>query len=132
MTSLNCLKVLVVDDECDIRTTLKDVLELYGATVDTAASGNAAMAALQTGAFRKYDIVLSDVRMLDGDGVSLLQQVRQLHPTRPAFFFMTGFMDYTVAELIAIGATDVFAKPFDIEAIVRRFSRHYAEIGDSL
>jgi PAS domain S-box-containing protein len=69
------LRVLVVDDEPDMRELLCAILERCGVHVETAGSAAAAMAALEKG---RPDVLLSDIGMPDEDGYSLLRRVREL------------------------------------------------------
>ena len=72
---LDGLRVLVVDDEADIREFITTVLESYGIGVRAVASAAAALEELKL--FRP-DVLLSDIRMPDGDGYSLIRQIRAL------------------------------------------------------
>lgn len=72
---LDGLRVLVVDDEVDIREFVTAVLEAHGIGVRTVASAAAALEELER--FRP-DVLLSDIRMPGGDGYSLIRQIRAL------------------------------------------------------
>ncbi|HEY9878657.1 MAG TPA: ATP-binding protein [Leptolyngbyaceae cyanobacterium] len=76
---LDELRILIVDDDADVRDLLAYTLEICGAKVIAAASANEAMAALAT-APPKVDILISDIGMPDEDGYSLLRRVRALAP----------------------------------------------------
>lgn len=67
------IKILVVDDENDIRDVLKDVLELEGYTVDLASNGVQAISKFRDS---KPDIVVVDIVMPDKDGVSVIKEIR--------------------------------------------------------
>lgn len=73
--SLDGLRVLVVDDEADIREFITAVLESYGIGVRAVASAAVALEELER--FHP-DVLLSDIRMPDGDGYSLIRQIRAL------------------------------------------------------
>lgn len=73
--SLDGLRVLVVDDEGDIREFITTVLEAQGIKVKTVASAATALEVLEQ--FRP-DVLLSDIRLPDEDGYSLIRQVRAL------------------------------------------------------
>ncbi|MEG4277192.1 chemotaxis protein CheB [Microcoleus sp. MON1_C1] len=75
--SLEGLHVLVVDDRSDTRELLAFVLESYGAEVLTVASGRSAIAALTENP-GKYDVLISDIGMPEGDGYFLIREVRTL------------------------------------------------------
>lgn len=73
--SLDGLRVLVVDDEADIREFITVVLESYGVSVEAVASAAAALEALEQ--FRP-DVLVSDIRMPGGSGYDLIRQIRDL------------------------------------------------------
>ncbi|WP_250123229.1 response regulator [Chroococcidiopsis sp. CCMEE 29] len=73
--SLDGLRVLVVDDEADIREFITTVLESYGIGVKAVASAAAALEELEQ--FHP-DVLVSDIRMPNGDGYSLIRQIRAL------------------------------------------------------
>lgn len=73
--SLDGLRVLVVDDEADIREFVTTVLEAHGIGVRTVGSAAAALEELER--FRP-DVLLSDIRMPDGDGYRLIQHIRAI------------------------------------------------------
>lgn len=107
-------KILVVDDEEDIRDSLAFCLKKQGYTLLLAASGNEA---LRLAEVEKPDLVITDVRMADGDGVQLATQLRAKHPCEPAIIFITGYADLTVEEVYAMGVEAIFPKPFDLHQL---------------
>src|SRR3954447_26631000 len=70
-------RVLVVDDEEGVRSFLSEALETEGHQVESAASAEAAMAAL---AARGFDVVVSDIKMPGASGVDLLKHVKAEQP----------------------------------------------------
>src|SRR4051794_40929547 len=94
--------LLVVDDEPDLREALKTFFEMINFTVLCAGSGNTAFNLLQQEA---VDIVLSDVRMPDGDGTELLQELRRQGNQVP-FVLMTGFADVSREKAKQMAATE--------------------------
>jgi signal transduction histidine kinase/ActR/RegA family two-component response regulator len=76
---LDGLKILIVDDDADIRDLLTYTLEVCGAEVMAAASADEAISAL-TAASTPMDILISDIGMPDEDGYALLRRVRALEP----------------------------------------------------
>lgn len=115
MTALGTKKVLLVDDEEDIREILQTRLEMNGYEVTAAPSGNDAIKALQGGL--KPHLVLSDGRMPNGDGPSLLRWIKANSVECPVVF-MTGFTDD--AEHGFSGAAAVFAKPFSFDDLLKK------------
>jgi len=115
--------VVVVDDEADIRDTLRDYLELKGYRVTCADGGKA----LREIAERlSFDLVLLDINMPGEDGLSLARFLREQHDAGIIFLTAAG---ETVDRIIGleIGADDYMSKPFDlrelharIKAVLRR------------
>jgi CheY-like chemotaxis protein len=76
MTQLGNVKILVVDDDCDTRNLLREILEQSGGSVTTAASVDEAIRA-----FRRSPahVVVTDIRVGTSDGYSLIQAIRKLN-----------------------------------------------------
>ena len=72
----NEARLLVVDDEASLRITTAAILEKDGYVVDTASSGDEAIALLQN---LKYDLVLTDLHMEGGDGLTVLAKFEDMH-----------------------------------------------------
>jgi CheY-like chemotaxis protein len=83
-----CCRVLVVDDEPEVREMLAEILSLDGHEIEAASSGNAAMRVL---AERNVDVILSDMRMPDVDGPGLYLRIKNAYPDMLArMVFITG------------------------------------------
>lgn len=122
-------KVLVVDDELDLREIIADELRAGGFEVVEASGGHAAWALIQK---EKFQCVLSDVRMPQGDGKELLKRVQTLPAAdRPVFFLMSGFTDFTEEEAVTMGARKVFAKPFDLSQISQEITTAVGSSGQA-
>ncbi len=101
-------RVLVVDDEADIRELLSLTLTRMGLSVDAAGTGFEAEQFLQR---HRYDLCLTDMRVPDGDGLDLLDHVSRHYPSTPvAVITAFGSAENAVAALKA-GAFDYIAKP---------------------
>ena len=101
-------RVLVVDDESDIRELLSMTLIRMGLKVDTAGTGFDAEQLLQK---HRYDLCLTDMRLPDGNGLDLLEHVGRHYPNTPvAVITAFGSAENAVAALKA-GAFDYIAKP---------------------
>ena len=105
--------VLVVEDDHDIRETCKQILELEGYTVLTAANGQQALEML-----RKYprpSVILLDMMMPIMDGPSTLEALRSNDRTRniPVIFLTAKAMTSEIEKLKRMGARGVLTKPFD-------------------
>jgi CheY-like chemotaxis protein len=102
-------EVLVVDDDQALRETIAFDMRRRGYEVSVASGGNEAFKIIQT---RQISLVISDVRMPDGDGIELLRQVRSRNHDTPVIIFVTGFADLTPEQAYDIGADAVLSKPF--------------------
>ena len=107
-------KVLVIDDNEWIRTTLKDLLATSGYQVDIADNGEAGLSKVKS---KCYDIVLSDVQMPKLDGIELLKQIKRYDSTLPVVM-ITGFPAVdTAIQAMKEGASDFITKPFRYEQV---------------
>ncbi|HYN83826.1 MAG TPA: response regulator [Pyrinomonadaceae bacterium] len=117
-------RLLVVDDEESVALTLGEVLRLEGFEVDTASSGSGAAELLGRA---QYDLVLTDLHMEDGDGISVLEEVRR-HSPLTISIVLTGFARLENAILaLRHGAYDYLVKPCIIDELkhtVRRGLEH--------
>jgi CheY-like chemotaxis protein len=111
-------RVLVVDDESIIAQLIADVLGGEGFDVDTAPHG---LAALDRLANRTYDVVLSDLRMPELDGLGLFREIEQRYPDLlRRFVFITGTSEHTDYQgFIDDVKVPVLTKPFDMMNLVR-------------
>ncbi len=111
--------VLLVDDDAGVRFTLKALLGDEGLRVVEAVNGQDALSKLDG-----VDLVISDVRMPELDGLGLLDRVRALPEPRPPVILVTAHGNERLAvEAMKRGAWDYFKKPFeldDVMAVVRR------------
>lgn len=116
------IRILIVDDEKYIRELLAELLLGEGFEVDTAAQGEQALNKL---AQKDFEVMISDVRMPVMDGLRLLKTVKQRHP-EVAVVMMTGFtQEYTIRELISLGADEYLSKPFRQEEVLLMVQRAY-------
>ncbi len=110
-------KILVVDDEPDIRTLLKDILEDEGYAVDVAEH---AQQANETKARFSPDLVLLDIWMPDTDGVTLLKQWNERHELDCPVVMMSGHGTVeTAVEATRYGAFDFVEKPLSMAKLLR-------------
>jgi signal transduction histidine kinase len=117
-------RLLVVDDEESLRITTAAIFEKEGYVVDTASSGDEAIALLND---TDYDLVLTDLHMEGGDGLSVLNQIRS-HAPLTISVVLTGFASVESAiAALQEGAYDYLVKPCDIESMkhtIRRGVEH--------
>ena len=105
-------RILVVDDERNIRRVLQALLEADGYDVQVAADGDEARAFLRR-ARPPFDAVLTDLRMPGCDGLALLRWTRETHPDTPVVMVTAhGTVDVAV-EAMRDGAFDFITKPFE-------------------
>jgi signal transduction histidine kinase len=107
-------KVLVVDDEQSVATTIKAILELDGNEVTAVTSGKEAMEQLRQ---REFDVVLTDLRLDDLDGIEILRETQKLWPDTVSIM-LTGYasLESAVAALRS-GAYDYLIKPSDVDEL---------------
>ena len=124
VASLEEARLLVVDDEESLRITTAAILEQEGYIVDTASSGDEAVELLTKA---DYDLVLTDLHMEGGDGLSVLSQIRR-HSPLTISVVLTGFASVESAiAALQEGAYDYLVKPCDIESMkhtIRRGVEH--------
>lgn len=101
--------LLIVDDEDILRKAIVFDFKRKGFTVLDANNGITAFEMVKN---NKVHLVISDMRMPGGSGISLLENIRAHDPTIPAVIFVTGFADVTDAVAIAKGARKILPKPF--------------------
>ncbi len=117
-------RILIVDDEEDIRESLETLLSLEGYSVDLAV--NATMG-LERMAKSAYDLVLLDLMMPDKSGMEVLAEVRERDQETPIFLITAyGSIDVAIKALKA-GANDYFSKPWDNEKLVIEIDRQIAK-----
>src|SRR5437870_10191658 len=103
------MRVLVVDDDDDIRAFLASVLAKQSIAVVTAGSGAEAMAVLGR---EEFDVVLLDLRLLDASGLDVLRWARGAE-VDTEFIVLTGHADVeTAVEAMRLGAYDFIGKPW--------------------
>jgi len=106
--------ILIVDDEQSYRQLLSLVFESDGHNVRTAMNGRKALESLQT---EHADVIISDVKMPDMDGIEMLRAVRETLPDL-GVVLMTAFASVeTAREAFKLGADDFIQKPFDVEEL---------------
>jgi len=113
-------RVLVIDDEADIRESLETLLGLEGYSVDQAQNATEGLHKLET---RGYDLVLLDLMMPDRSGMEVLREVRERDRDTPiAMITAYGSVEAAV-DALKSGATDYFSKPWDNEKLVIEIER---------
>jgi DNA-binding NtrC family response regulator len=108
-------RILVVDDDQSSRDLLARILASAGHRVTALSDGREAVAALDSG--EPPDLVVSDIRMAEMDGLQVIDAFRERAPDTPVILVTAfGNIDGAV-EAIRRGATDYLSKPYDVDAI---------------
>jgi two-component system nitrogen regulation response regulator NtrX len=108
-------KILIVDDERAIRSTLKEILEYENHQVDEAVDGAEGWEKIRSG---NYDILLSDIKMPRMDGTELLEKVLEQGIDCPVIMISGHGTIETAVECIKKGAYDFIAKPLDLNRLM--------------
>lgn len=126
-------KILIVDDEENIREVLKEYAEFEGHEVDEAADG---MAAVEMAKNKDYDIIIMDIMMPRLDGYSACKEIRKIKQT-PMLMLSARGEEYDKLFGFEIGIDDYVVKPFSpkevmarVNAIVKRNSQAAAPASD--
>ncbi|KAA9332783.1 sigma-54-dependent transcriptional regulator [Adhaeribacter soli] len=108
-------KILIIDDERGIRSTLKEILEYENYTVDQAEDGEKGLEALSK---NKYDVVLCDIKMPKIDGMEVLEKSREISPDVPFIMISAHGTIDTAVEATKKGAYDFLVKPPDLNRLL--------------
>ena len=113
-------RILVVDDEANAREALAELLREEGYEVETAPDGRKALMLLER---FDADVVLTDLKMPEIDGLELINRAREIHPNL-TFVVMTAFGSIdTAVEAIKRGAENYLTKPLDLSAVTALVER---------
>ncbi len=109
------MTILIIEDTAELREVLKDEFIYHGFNVFEASDGIEGFKLL---AQEKITVVLCDLLMPNGSGIQFLNEARLNFKELP-IFIMTGFSDHSEKEIMMLGATGYFEKPYiQIEKIV--------------
>lgn len=117
-------RVLVVDDESSIRELLAKTLALAEYDVDTAADGREALEAIRA---RRYDLLVTDLKMPVLDGMGLIRETRRLLPHLPVVVITAHSTEATAIESVNLGVNGYLTKPFRITKILSTAARFLGE-----
>jgi DNA-binding NtrC family response regulator len=113
-------RILVVDDEIEIRESLEALLDLEGFQVDLAANAAEGERKLES---RAYDLVLLDLMMPDKSGMEVLRDVRERDRHTPIFMITAYGTLEAAVQAVKLGANDYLAKPWDNEKLLIEIQR---------
>lgn len=115
-------RILILDDNHELRGAMRTALELEKFVVLTGGSGREGLALMEN---EPFDAVICDVRMPDGDGFEVLQQVRSDPRWQGMLFILTGGSKEDQPPAIAGGADEFLLKPFGMYDLIRRLKAHF-------
>ncbi len=109
--SVTGARVLVVEDDADMRRAIRDVFQMYGFAVNTTRDGNEAFKLAMS---ERYDVVVSDIRLPGMSGVDLTRRILS-HRTDARVVLITAYPEWKVyKEAYEAGALKVVSKPFTL------------------
>ena len=105
-------KILVIDDESNLRLVVQKEMSRLGHEVETASDGEAAWTVLEE---KDYDVLLCDINMPRLDGIGLLRRLKEKRQNPPEVIMLTGHATVeTAIEAMKLGAYDYLTKPYRI------------------
>ena len=127
-------KVLIVDDDPNIREVISVLLSSEGYNVDAAENGQMAVARVEEG--NEYDIICLDIMMPDMDGIEVCSKIRQKSNV-PVLFLTAKSQDKDKVEAYSTGGDDFLVKPFSqtellmkIKSLIRRHKEYDKATGN--
>src|SRR4029079_13051056 len=117
-------RILVIDDEPDIRDSLEALLASENYRVELAANATEGLKRLEGST---YDLALLDLMMPDKSGMEVLQEVRQRDRETPIFMITAYGSVEAAVEALKLGASDYFSKPWDNEKLIIEIDRMIAK-----
>ena len=112
-------RILVAEDNDDLRQILADVINLIGIQSQFAINGKQAFDIIQSQAPGHFDAILSDISMPEMDGFEFLIKLRQNSFNQPFIFMTAAPTVENVSRAALLGITHILEKPFDVEELRR-------------
>jgi DNA-binding response OmpR family regulator len=112
-------KILVVDDDPEVRMATRDFLSSKGYEVSVAEGGREALRQLDAS---PADVVLLDVAMPDMDGMETLKRIVSGHPNVPVIMVTANADIEITSKVLQLGAADYVPKPFDLDYLDQAIS----------
>jgi CheY-like chemotaxis protein len=117
------LKILVVDDNINIRIVLGEMLKIYSRDIIFADNGKEAVSAIEKNP--DIDLILMDVYMHNMDGFEATRRIRQID-TKVIIFVMTAAaLSELVEDFSGTTINDYFPKPFNKDYLARLIAKHF-------
>lgn len=111
------MRVLLVEDDADVRETTQMVLERHGFSVRSADDGRSGFAALTA---EVPDVAVIDIGMPGVDGLTLTRMIRETNSSLPIVLLTARDLSSDVVQGLSMGADDYLTKPFDGAVLVAR------------
>jgi DNA-binding NtrC family response regulator len=116
--------ILIVEDDAAMREMLREALEDDGYAVETAVNGRAGVERVRKGGI---DLVVSDVKMPEIDGLDMLREIKAVTPS-PHVITITAFGSIdTAIRAVKLGAFDYITKPFEVDQLILSVEKALAE-----
>ena len=116
-------KILLVEDDVELAISIKDIFEENQWDYFWAKNGHVGEFVSRLGHF---DLILTDIRMPELDGLQMLEAIRRSKPSVP-ILVMTGFTQYTENMIAEKGADKVLYKPFTGTELIEVIKNHFAK-----
>jgi len=111
-------KIVVADDEADMRELIERLLKLNGFEVKTAENGKEAMDIIVNS--KDIDLLITDIQMPEMDGL-VLADLTKKHNPKIGIIFMTGYSSiYEEGDVRRVGGDDYISKPFNFEDLLMK------------
>lgn len=117
-------KILIVDDEDDVRKSIAIVLEKQGYQIEEAEDG---LEGIEKVNKEKFDLIILDVMMPKMSGWDVMKNIlkdKKEYKGKIMFLSVVEISDSRKKELVKDGAIDYITKPFDIEELVKKVSKY--------
>lgn len=111
------IRLLLVDDELDLRKILQLRFEMDCFEVFEASNGNKALAIMNQ---QQIDVVITDLKMPFGDGIELIKEIRKKNFSCPGIIVMTGFKILSLEDAFNLGVEAYFKKPFETDHLIHK------------
>ena len=118
-------RVLIIDDDRNLRFAFRRVLDAKTYTIDEAGTGEEGLGMVRS---QPYDVILLDLRMPGMSGMEVLEKLLALDSRTPVIMMTAFGVTDTAIQAIKLGAYDFVLKPFEIDEI-QRVVHHAAEAG---
>ncbi len=120
-------RIMIIDDDEDVLTTLRVLLKSEGHTVIPMTDGLEAMEHLRS--LERIDLLLVDLRMAPVDGMELIRVARETRPDMPVVVVSAYLDDNTIKRIQEMGCKGYIHKPFTAEKVVEQVQSILAETG---